>query len=90
MNFLQLFHSASQFNYYGFDSDSYDELLNQLLTTNPEKREGLIARAERILVAEAPMIPLYHYVSRHLVRANIVGYENNVLDQHLSRYIRLK
>ncbi|WP_154222742.1 peptide ABC transporter substrate-binding protein [Marinicella rhabdoformis] len=88
MNFLQLFHSASQFNYYGFNSTAYDELLQRLLKAEPAEQHTLITQAERVLADEAPMIPLYHYVSRHLVRSGIKGFEDNPLDQHLSRYLK--
>lgn len=90
MNFLQLFQSDSQFNYYGFNSSSYDDVLSQLLKANVNQQKAWVKKAEHILAKKAPMIPLYHYVSRHLIKANIEGYENNALDQHLSRYIKRK
>jgi oligopeptide transport system substrate-binding protein len=37
-----------------------------------------------------PVIPLYYYVSRHLVRPGVSGYEDNLRDIHLSRYLRLE
>ena len=39
---------------------------------------------------DMPVIPLYYYVSRHLVHPTVVGYENNVRDIHLSRYLELE
>lgn len=87
MNFLQLFHSSSQFNYSGYQSAAYDALLKQISMANTEEQQLLIQQAESVLADDLPMIPLYHYVSRHLVRKNIKGYQDNLLDQHLSRYL---
>ena len=36
------------------------------------------------------MIPLYYYVSRHLVDQRVSGYTANTLDIHLSRYLDLE
>jgi oligopeptide transport system substrate-binding protein len=38
---------------------------------------------------DMPVIPLYYYVSRHLVSTGITGFEDNVRDIHLSRYLGL-
>ena len=49
----------------------------------------LLRRAESQLMQDMPVIPLYYYVSRHLVNPAITGFENNVRDIHLSRYLDL-
>jgi len=36
---------------------------------------------------DMPVIPLYYYVSRHLVNTRITGFEDNVRDIHLSRFL---
>ena len=88
LNYLQLFESTSRFNYYGFNSAEYDQLVAQIRTTaNPEKRMRLIQQAEVVLQAELPLIPLYFYVSRHLVNPQLKGYRDNLGDKHLSRYL---
>jgi oligopeptide transport system substrate-binding protein len=38
-------------------------------------------------MSDMPVIPLYYYVSRHLVRPRITGFSENVRDIHLSRYL---
>lgn len=87
MNFLQLFHSNSHFNYYGFVSSQYDALLNAWPQAGPKAQVKLLQQAEAILAEQVPMIPLYHYVSRHMVNPEIQGFEDNLLDKHLSRYL---
>ncbi len=89
LNFLNLFTTDSHFNFYGFSNTSYDHLLQQL-NTRPETRDDLLAEAEQTLARELPVIPLYHYVSRHLVSTTIIGFTDNAMDRHLSRYLHKK
>ncbi len=87
LNFLELFHSTSHFNFYGFKHDDYDETISQLRVASIENQADLIAQAEMIIKHETPVIPLYHYVSRHLVGTDIQGFIDNPMDRHLSRYL---
>ncbi|GAA4826200.1 peptide ABC transporter substrate-binding protein [Marinicella pacifica] len=88
LNYLQLFESTSRFNYYHFNNKAYDRLVEQIRTTTAaDKRKPLIQQAEAVLQSEYPMIPLYFYVSRHLVNPDLKGYVDNLSDQHLSRYL---
>ncbi len=88
LNFLELFQSQSHFNFYGFNNPHYDQIINQIRSTQtPKELNRLQARAERILAEKLPVIPLYHYVSRHLVSTNIQGFNDNLMDRHLSRYL---
>jgi oligopeptide transport system substrate-binding protein len=47
----------------------------------------LLQQAESTLMRDTPLIPLYYYVSRHLVKPAVEGYKDNVRDIHLSRYL---
>jgi len=49
------------------------------------KRAALLEEAERVLLADMPVIPLYHYVSQHLVKPWVVGYEANIMDRYLHK-----
>ena len=52
----------------------YDELLNQAeYETDVQKRLDLLAQAEGILLQDAPLIPLYHYVNKYAFRDNVKG-----------------
>jgi len=88
LNYLQLFESDSRFNYYRFNNSDYDQLLQQIRrTANADKRMTLIKQADLILQSELPLIPLYFYVSRHLLNPKLKGYRDNLADKHLSRYL---
>ncbi|MFC3194648.1 peptide ABC transporter substrate-binding protein [Marinicella sediminis] len=88
VDFLNLFHSASRFNFYAFSNSGYDQILSTLNQTQDSlERVRLINEAEDILAEELPVIPLYHYVSRHLVSQETGGFHDNHMDKHLSRYL---
>jgi ABC-type oligopeptide transport system substrate-binding subunit len=41
------------------------------------------------MLADHPVIPLYFYVSKHLVRPEVGGWGDNVLDYHYSQHLSL-
>ena len=41
------------------------------------------------MLADHPVIPLYFYVSKHLVDPDIIGWGDNVLDYHYSQHLKL-
>jgi oligopeptide transport system substrate-binding protein len=50
----------------------------------------LLAQAEAKLLAAQPVLPLYFYTSKHLVKPWVGGYTANPLDHHASRFLTLK
>jgi oligopeptide transport system substrate-binding protein len=91
LSFLELFTSQSRFNFYHYKNPHYDEIVKNInITTDPYLRESLIDQAEILLLQDMPVIPLYYYVSRHLVKKHIMGYTDNVADRHLSKYLYKK
>jgi len=89
--FLQVFESGSPSNLTGFSSEAYDALMGQAGDeTDYSIRLGLLEEAESLLLSEYPVIPLYFYVSKHLVDTRIAGWENNILDIHPSQYLGVR
>ncbi|MFP3895382.1 MAG: peptide ABC transporter substrate-binding protein [Anaerolineales bacterium] len=72
-NFLDiLFHSKSSQNHTGYHNQRVDELLEAArVESDAAKRWELYREAERILVQEAPIVPLYHGMNHYLVKPNI-------------------
>jgi ABC-type oligopeptide transport system substrate-binding subunit len=85
--FLDLFHGGSQLNTTFYANPEYDRLLRDASTMRGAARMEALAAAEARLMDDMPVIPLYYYVSRHLVSERTQGFIDNVRDIHLSRYL---
>jgi oligopeptide transport system substrate-binding protein len=81
--FAELFRSTAGQNDAGYDSPEYDRLVAASQSElDPMKRAALLEEAERVLLADMPLIPLYYYVSQHLVKPWVRGWEPNIMDRH--------
>jgi ABC-type oligopeptide transport system substrate-binding subunit len=89
-SFLDLFIGGSSLNHTFYDNARFDELMAAAGIAAPARRMELLQQAEAQLIQDMPVIPLYYYVSRHLVRPSVEGYRDNVRDIHLSRYLSLQ
>lgn len=89
-SFLDLFRGGGEMNFTFFADPAYDQLLDSARGMVGSKRNRRLQAAEALLLEEMPAIPLYYYVSRHLVKPAVRGYVDNVRDVHLSRYLSLE
>lgn len=86
--FTNIFRTDDPQNLAGYGSEDYDQLLAlAAVDTDTNSQAALIARAEQTLLEDAPIAPLYFFVSKHLVRPGIGGFEHNALDRHPSKYL---
>jgi oligopeptide transport system substrate-binding protein len=44
-------------------------------------RNAILRRAEAVMLADAPVIPIYVYTQKHLVRPYVRGYDINLVGQ---------
>jgi oligopeptide transport system substrate-binding protein len=83
--------STAGINDTGWTNAQYDALVAQAAATaDPARRRALLEEAERLLLAELPVMPLYFYVSKHLVKPYVQGWQPNIMDHHYSRYFRIQ
>ncbi len=88
--FLEIFHSEHGRNDAGYNNPRFDRLLEQIAAERiPSRRRNLMAEAERILLADQVVLPVFTYVSKRLVDPRLQGWEENIMDQHLSRHMFL-
>ena len=89
-SFLGILAAESPVNGTGWADPEYERLLQQA-ARQPERaaRLRLLAQAETHALAAAPLMPLYFYVSKKLVKPHVRGIEDNPLNIHPSRFVRL-
>lgn len=78
-------------NYGDYNNPEYDSLMARAdQEPDPVKRAAFIARAEHIMLEDAPVAPIFFYVNKNLVRPEITGWVDNLLDHHRTRWLCLK
>jgi oligopeptide transport system substrate-binding protein len=90
VNFLGNFRSGSPLNYVFFEDREFDRLLARAERLSGRKRMDMLRLAETRLLRQHAVIPLYYYVSRHLVHPDVRGWRDNPMDIHLSRWMALE
>jgi len=84
--FLELFHSDHRRNDSGYQNPRYDRLLEEISTERiPARRRNLMVEAERMLLADQVVLPVYTYVTKRLVNPLLKGWAPNVMDFHPSQ-----
>jgi len=88
--FAQLHQSSFGINLTGYANPAYDALLDQAMrTADPARRRALLEEAERLMLADHPVLPLYFYVNKHLVKPYVTGWSDNVMNVQYSKDLRL-
>ncbi len=88
--FAALLTSGNPANLTGYANPDYDALLDKAAaTTDQSRRLSLLQEAEQVMLNDMPVMPIYVYVSKHLVRPRVRGWTDNALDVHLSRHLAL-
>jgi ABC-type oligopeptide transport system substrate-binding subunit len=88
--FLNILQSGNPSNMPRFENAQFDELMRDAAAqVAPLNRRLYLEEAERVLLSEHPVIPLYFSVSKHLVSPRVQGWGDNVLDYHYSQHLSL-
>lgn len=88
--FLEILQSANGLNDMGYDNPRYDALLAQAASeADAARRMALLEEAERVMLDDMPILPIYFYVSKQMVKPWVAGFKGNILDHHASRQLRI-
>nr|WP_315969541.1 peptide ABC transporter substrate-binding protein [Rubeoparvulum massiliense] len=86
INYLEGYRGGDSMNRTGWSNATYDQLLNEILAATDEKqRFELMYQAEKILMEESPILPLYFYNRNLLQKPEVTG-----IVRHPVGYLELK
>jgi len=87
--FLDVFLSNSGNNRTGWRSKEYDSLLKRASSELIQKeRAAIMSKAEKILLDESPLAPLYFRTTANMISRKWAGYFDNIQDVHPLKHIR--
>jgi oligopeptide transport system substrate-binding protein len=88
--FLQYLKSDFGINLPRYQNPAYDQLLNEASQqVDPAQRRSRLEAAERLALADHPLMPLYFYVNKHLVKPQVRGWYDNVMNVLYSKDLEL-
>lgn len=89
--FLKLFLSdIGRMNRAGYASKVFDEQLAKANgIVDPDQRLARMSQVEALMLADTPVIPLFHSAYRNLVQTNVKGWLGNPIGIQPSRYIEV-
>lgn len=89
--FLDMWYADSGNNQTGWVSPTYDALLKQANTqADPTARAATLAKAEALLLDEAPILPVYFNSHIYLLHPSVHGWQPTPMDHTDYRYVSLK
>jgi len=88
--FAEILDSKHGLNDMAYNNPRYDQLLLQASReADPAVRMATLEEAERIMLDDMPILPIYYYVSKQMVKPWVQGFEGNIMDHHHSRHFRI-
>ena len=84
--FSQYLKSDFGINLPHYQNAEYDKLVTSAaVETDAARRRDLLQQAENVALKDHPLIPIYFYVSKHLVKPQVQGWYDNVMNVIYSR-----
>jgi oligopeptide transport system substrate-binding protein len=89
-SFAQVLRRDFGINLTGYANPRYDDLLDRAVRESDlAQRRGLLEEAERMMLADHPLLPIYFYVNKHLVKPRVQGWTDNVMNVQYSKALSL-
>jgi oligopeptide transport system substrate-binding protein len=80
--FLPLFRCDSPDNRGRYCSAAFERLMDEARTRSDRaQRNAILREAERVMIEDAPVVPIYVYTQKHLIKPYVRGYAVNLIDQ---------
>lgn len=88
--YLQYLKSDFGINLPHYVNPAYDSLLERAAAeVDPAQRRGLLEQAESLALHDHPLMPIYFYVNKHLVKPEVQGWYDNVMNVVYSKDLGL-
>jgi oligopeptide transport system substrate-binding protein len=89
--YLQYLKSDFGINLPHYRNPDYDLLLDRAAReVDVARRRDLLEQAERIALADHPLMPIYFYVNKHLVKPEVDGWYDNIMNVVYSKDLGLR
>jgi oligopeptide transport system substrate-binding protein len=89
--YLQYLKSDFGINLPHYRNPAYDLLLERAAReADPAKRRDLLEQAERLALTDHPLMPIYFYVNKHLVKPEVDGWYDNIMNVVYSKDLGLR
>jgi len=90
-SFLDMWVTGGGNNRAGWSDAGYDALITEAVAaSDPAKRLESFQEAEKILMREAPIVPIYFYRSKSLIQPSVRGWHPTLLDHHPYKHVYLE
>ena len=88
--FLTTMESDNPLNFPRYRSAEYDEQMDKAAAqTDMMRRQIYLEEAERLMLADHPIMPIYYFVNKNMVSPRVRGWGDNVLNYHYSQHLSL-
>ena len=89
--YLQYLKSDFGINLPHYKNPDYDALLARAAAEiDSAKRRDLLEEAERLMLRDHPLLPIYFYVNKHLVKPEVEGWYDNIMNVVYSKDLALR
>jgi oligopeptide transport system substrate-binding protein len=89
-NFLEVLQTGVGVNHPGYSNPDYDALIRKAAgTVDLTERRATLEAAERMMLADQPLAPIYFYVNKHLVKPYVHGWRQNVMNVIYSKNLSM-
>lgn len=89
--FLGIFTTGNGNNDTGWGNPEFDKLIaGAYAEVDAAKRRKMLEDAEKIMMDEMPIIPIYYYKTPNLIGKRVIGHKPHNRDVHLAKYMDLK
>lgn len=74
----------------GYNNPAFDKLMDAAVKeTDLAKRAQTLQDAEKVMIGDLPVIPIYFYADKHMVSTKVHGWVDNLPSFHLTRWMSM-